>query len=162
MTLPAVRSAAVGTTYSSHGVHLSPTPHTHNTLRWVSIARSQKGWRWWLGSSHTLTTISQRDSSHPRHCKHHLGGQRLVNTDSLHFISCFFSLRRRPHRSSSGSTSQKQGEEDGRSHAVQTPFSSGADLYGCLPPQVSFTPDLNHLSFKVNMKSKINGLFLHS
>uniref|UniRef100_A0A8C1ZC69 Disco-interacting protein 2 homolog Ca n=1 Tax=Cyprinus carpio TaxID=7962 RepID=A0A8C1ZC69_CYPCA len=44
----------------------------------------------WL-SSHTLTTISQRDSSHPRHCKHQLGGQRLVNTDSLHFISRFFS-----------------------------------------------------------------------
>uniref|UniRef100_A0A671S584 Disco-interacting protein 2 homolog C n=1 Tax=Sinocyclocheilus anshuiensis TaxID=1608454 RepID=A0A671S584_9TELE len=34
--------------------------------------------------------IISSNSSHPRHCKHQLGGQRLVNTDSLHFISHFF------------------------------------------------------------------------
>uniref|UniRef100_A0A8C1I2X2 Disco interacting C n=1 Tax=Cyprinus carpio carpio TaxID=630221 RepID=A0A8C1I2X2_CYPCA len=38
-----------------------------------------------------LTFKRSQNSSHPRHCKHQLGGQRLVNTDSLHFISRFFS-----------------------------------------------------------------------
>uniref|UniRef100_A0A672M991 Disco interacting C n=1 Tax=Sinocyclocheilus grahami TaxID=75366 RepID=A0A672M991_SINGR len=43
-----------------------------------------------VGLPKCITTLPDGDSSHPRHCKHQLGGQRLVNTDSLHFISRFF------------------------------------------------------------------------
>uniref|UniRef100_A0A9J8AXT5 Disco interacting C n=2 Tax=Cyprinus carpio TaxID=7962 RepID=A0A9J8AXT5_CYPCA len=79
-------------TLPAHGVISLSLTHTHTHTEMSQYCKITEGLEVvaWL-SSHTLTTISQRDSSHPRHCKHQLGGQRLVNTDSLHFISRFFS-----------------------------------------------------------------------